>query len=673
MKQFVWIGLGLAVCMCPGWAADLPVRSITLYSTGVGYVERGGTVTGDTEVVLSFSPEQIPDVIKSLVFLDAGGGTVASAAYESRDPVARILSTFRVDLADNPGLSDLLNRMRGEPVSFATAGRTYKGRLVGVEPRVIRDDDTTVTAYRAAFLVDGALVSHDLDLIQSLTPDDEALARDLAEALATLAEGRSQDRKSLSLNLRGQGPRDVRLGYLTESPVWKTSYRMLIEDGRVWLQGWAHVDNPSDEDWTDVRLSLVSGRPVSFTQNLYDPVYALRPEIPYVPAVAAAPRRFEQALGRVAEDAQPRDRRQSKALAAAPAPMAMMEMAAADAGFGGGFDMDNFAGSAEAAAVGGEAGELFTYTVNEPVTVPRRQSAMLPVLSSELAATPLSVYRHASDAKHPMHAILFTNSSGAFLAQGPVTVLEAGLFAGDALLADTPQDAEGLIGYATDLAIEVSREQAPGSDELVSLTIVDGMLTLRRELIQTARYRVNSSRDASRLLMIEHPRRPEWTLTEPAGEVPVTRDHYRILRPIPAGGSEVIEVTERRDLGQTFALSSMSTDQVVYYRDLKGIRPAVRKALTELAGMQAGLAETRRAREDAERRIREITEEQQRIRENMKAVARGSDSFALWEAKLVDQETQLDNLKQRRDTLRAEEEKQQRAIANFLRGLDAGG
>ena len=225
MKRIGWLSLMVAGTAMVS-AAELPVTSITLYSSGVGFFERAGAVQGEESLVLSFSPDQVVDVIRSMVYLDQGGGSVASASYESREPLSRILSTFRVDLSDNPGLGELLNRMRGETMTFATAGRTYEGQLVGVEEQVRREDDTVFSEYRVTFLVDGALVGHDLSQIQSLSPQDPALRRELATALSLVADGRTQDRKILTLQLQGEGERPVRLGYLMACPVWKTSYRM---------------------------------------------------------------------------------------------------------------------------------------------------------------------------------------------------------------------------------------------------------------------------------------------------------------------------------------------------------------------------------------------------------------------------------------------------------------
>ena len=123
----------------------------------------------------------------------------------------------------------------------------------------------------------------------------------------------------MTIRFAGQGERRVRIGYVVETPVWKTSYRLILSDHRRTagaagrgsadkrgrpgqagrptsptaggsgrgkpatgggkLQGWAIVENQTDNDWNDVQLSLVSGRPISFIQDLYQPLYIPRPVV----------------------------------------------------------------------------------------------------------------------------------------------------------------------------------------------------------------------------------------------------------------------------------------------------------------------------------------------------------------------------------------------------------
>src|SRR5262245_35395317 len=101
--------------------ASLPIGQVVLYSSGVGYFQREGSVEGDARVDLAFPVSDINDLIKSMVLRDLDGGHVSAVSYDSNAPVERTLRSFAVDLTRNPSLADLLNQARGEKVEVALA------------------------------------------------------------------------------------------------------------------------------------------------------------------------------------------------------------------------------------------------------------------------------------------------------------------------------------------------------------------------------------------------------------------------------------------------------------------------------------------------------------------------------------------------------------------------
>ena len=92
-----------------GKQADVPVKAVVLFSSGVGYFEHFGTVTGNGSTELRFKTQQINDILKSLVLQDMEGGKVSTVTYPSQDPIAKTLKSFQVDITNNPPLADLLN------------------------------------------------------------------------------------------------------------------------------------------------------------------------------------------------------------------------------------------------------------------------------------------------------------------------------------------------------------------------------------------------------------------------------------------------------------------------------------------------------------------------------------------------------------------------------------
>src|SRR5207249_3766205 len=117
----------------------------------------------------------------------------------------------------------------------------------------------------------------DVQRVRFLNP---IIDSEFKKALETLALSHDTQKKAVSINCLGEGKRNIKVGYVIENPIWKTSYRLVLDKdkkAKPFLQGWAVVENPSDEDWKDVRMALVSGRPISFQMDLYQPLYVNRP------------------------------------------------------------------------------------------------------------------------------------------------------------------------------------------------------------------------------------------------------------------------------------------------------------------------------------------------------------------------------------------------------------
>jgi hypothetical protein len=673
MKNSVLFALTLSATIArAGIAADLPVRRVALFTSGVGYFERAAEVQDRETAELSFRANEMVDLIKSLVVVDEGGGTVSAVTYDARDPLERTLKSFSIDLTDNPDLASLLNRMRGVEIAFKTSSGEATGRVVGVEAQTVKEDETVLTRYWIKVFADGQIRSLPLEQLAAFSPTDPKLAQDLAAALATLAGNLDRDKKKVRLEFQGKGRRTVRIGYMLEAPVWKTSYRLVLGERDALLQGWAHVENTTDENWQSVKLTMVSGRPISFIQNLYDPIYLQRPEVRPELYAAAPPPSYEGVVESAEADEAP-DVRPSlaplrmKGLFAGRSAERRALMAAAPAP---GISAESVAASVAAEATAQEAGELFTYDIREPVTLPRRQSAMLPIVNSKIGAEKVSIFNRQTNARYAYNGAEITNNTGLFLMQGPITVFDEGVYAGDARLSDTPRGEAKLISYALDLASEVRVEDKAQNDEITTLKIVNGVLRLTRRYESRTEYVVKNKREKTRRFLIEQAMRSGWDLVEPAKNVEKTKDAYRYRFDVGAGKAEKVAFVEQRLLDEVVGLTDLRDDRIEFYIRQRAISGAVRKALEKLAQMQRDLADIRSQRQDRERRVREISEEQQRIRENMKSVVKPSDSYNMWESKLVKQEKDLDALRAEIETLRAKEIEKERAVRDYVASLN---
>src|SRR4051794_4966832 len=270
-------------------SAQLPIGQVVLFSSGVGYFQREGQIDGDARVDLSFPTTDINDLIKSMVLRDLDGGHISAVSYDSNAPIERTLKSFAVNLTGNPSFEAILNQARGEKVEAAltqaggaAAAATLSGTIVGVEKqKQVVGKDTLDVAVLNLWCADGvrAVKLPDVQRVRFLNP---VLDGEFKKALETLALSHDTQKKSVSIRFQGEGKRKVKVGYVIENPIWKTSYRLVMntkKEEKPYLQGWAVVENPTDEDWKDVRMSLVSGRPISFQMDLYTPLYVARPVV----------------------------------------------------------------------------------------------------------------------------------------------------------------------------------------------------------------------------------------------------------------------------------------------------------------------------------------------------------------------------------------------------------
>lgn len=266
----------------------LPIRQVVLFNSGVGYFQREGDVDGNAQVDLSFPTGDINDLLKSLVLQDLGGGKISTVSYDSHDPIDKILRSFALDLNNNPTFGQLLNQARGEKIEVmvkSDKGQPTKiaGTIVGMEVKrrpIGKDAAQVVDMETLNISGPSGLQGVNMEDVLGVRFLNEKLESEFQRALRVLAQSHDTQKKTVSLGFNGQGKRAVRVGYVVERPLWKTSYRLRIEpNGKIFMQGWAMVENTSDDDWNGVRMVLVSGRPISYQMNLYEPIYIPRPTV----------------------------------------------------------------------------------------------------------------------------------------------------------------------------------------------------------------------------------------------------------------------------------------------------------------------------------------------------------------------------------------------------------
>ncbi len=658
-------GVGALAQPAPGEAA-LPLSRVVLFSSGVGYFQRDGQVEGNSSLELSFRAAEVNDLLKSLVLRDFDGGQVTGVTYTSRDPLSRTLHSFPIDLTGSPDLAAILGQIRGEALEVVSS-ETVRGTLVGLERKELKDG---VVEVYLNLLTERGLRSLALSQVQEVRLLNQRLDQELRTALALLAQSHSQDRKRVVLAFNGKGKRRVQVGYLLETPVWKTSYRLVLgSEQSHYLQGWAIVENTTDQDWKFVKLALVSGRPVSFVMDLYQPLYLPRPVVQPELYAGLRPQKYEEDLS-----APPAPAPMAKARDAAPSRAAAPQAFAEE-----GYELAEAAPAAQrmdlrqgvtAAAQGGEAGSFFQYSISFPVSLQRQESAMLPIVGQDVQGRRYSIYNENVQPKHPMHGLKLKNSTGLTLMGGPITLFEAGTYAGDAQVDTLPAGAERLISFALDLETEVAPVARSQPDQLVAVRISRGVLvstvTLRRE----KNYTVKVSGTKSREVLIEYPLSPDWELVSPKQPEERTRDLYRFL--VKAGPDAVQEllVAEERKVDQSVAVNNLSDDLIAFYVKAPVVSARVKEALAGLAKRKADLADTLRQRQEQERRAGVIRAEQSRIRQNMDSLSRDSALYKRYVAQLDSQENEMAGILTETDRLVKKEQEQRKALDDYILSID---
>ncbi|HYL84922.1 MAG TPA: carboxypeptidase regulatory-like domain-containing protein [Candidatus Angelobacter sp.] len=284
-------------------AAKLPVRRVVLYKNGVGYFEHLGRVRGSQDVHVDFTSAQLNDVLKSLTVLDLSGGRITGVDYNSEAPLARRLATLRLSLGEKPTTAEFLGALRGARLEVRSGtGPALTGKLLSVERKTRTGTNWTVETDEISLITDGGEVrSVDLNPSTSVRIAEKDLQLEVGRYLGLIASSRDQDVRRMTISTTGSGERNLYVSYISEVPIWKTTYRIVLPakpEKKPLLQGWAIVDNTVGEDWDSVELSLVAGAPHSFIQQLSEPFYGRRPVVPLPESVQLSPQTHAAALMR---------------------------------------------------------------------------------------------------------------------------------------------------------------------------------------------------------------------------------------------------------------------------------------------------------------------------------------------------------------------------------------
>jgi hypothetical protein len=640
--------LVLAGFLPAAFAAEIPVKQVILYKHGVGYFERAGALAAGETGRLDFKTGDMNDVLKSLTIEEKGGGKVTGVRYDSDQPLDRKLAEFPFKLTAQMALPQLLDQVKGARLELKTGGQTVAGAIAGA--RVSPATNSQPEKQEVTLLVDsGELRTFDLAAAGGVRFTDPELQQKFKDYLAALSASRAQDKRSVYIDSTDRASRQIAVSYMIPMPAWKSSYRLIFgAQPEPTLEGWAIVDNTTGDDWFNVRLALVSGRPISFISRLYEPKYIDRPVAELPEDRAQGPVVHEGALAGLGGGA-PLEMAMRKAAPAPPPAARSMAMAA------------NFAQEARADMPSSvavetqtrELGDLFEYGFTNPVTVRKNESAMLPFLQQKVAARKLLIYSGES-AQNPMSAAEITNSTAKTLDGGPITVFDGNAYGGEALMETLKAGDKRLISYGVDLGTRVTTKLDSKSSIVREIHLNRGLLTSRfaREDVKT--YTVRNVDQKAKTLVIECPIRPRYTLLSPKA-AETTANHYRFEVRLAAGATATLPVTEEYVFDSTTSVVNLTPDAIGSYTQNKVLSDAARKQLERIVEQKRRIAAADQEIARTTTDIAEVDRDQQRLRQNIDSlnrVAGQQEQVQKYAKQLADQESKLAQLRDQQSVAR---------------------
>ena len=668
----------------------LPVTRVILYKNGVGYFEHAGHVRGNQQVNVDFTTAQLNDVLKSLTILDLGKGRVTGVSYNSVAPLSRQLEALRLPIGENASAAQFIAALRGARLEVRNSSASATGRLLSVDQKELpgknnSDDDPKVTVTNLSIVTDaGEVRTFDLTPATSVRITEKDLNEEVGRYLRLLASTRDKDVRRMTISTAGDGDRPLLVSYISEVPVWKCTYRIVVPPtGKPLLQGWAIVDNTVGEDWNNVDLSLVAGAPQSFVQELSQPYYTRRPVVPLPENAMITPQTLEATLE---ESAPVPIASASGVVGGVPGGVAGGVMGGAIAGVGNGalagsgggigggiYKGETIANIIESATTVGESkemGDLFQYKMRDRVTIRKNQSALVPILQARIDAEKVSVW-NPSDS-YVLRALWVTNTSDLTLDGGSFNILDVDAFAGEGLMDPIKPGEKRLLSYAADLGLVVDAKEKPDNQRVTKIVISHGVMIQTREDREERTYTIHNRDISPRTVVLEHPARQGWKLAD--GVIPdeTTVSFHRFRLTVDPKKTATLNVAEFHPVSTRWQINNLSDKEIGYFVDGKMLTPDVEQALRrviaqkdELVGIDAEIS-SRRSQIDS------ISEDQKRLRENLKALKGSAEEKALVERyarELNTQEDRVLSLQKEMSDLRQKRDASQKMLSQIIESL----
>jgi hypothetical protein len=641
----------------PERKVELPVTRVSLYKNGVGFFEHTGFVHGDAKITIDFTSAQLNDVLQSLTAIDLNGGRISGAGYNSTTPLDQQLRSLSLGLGLNTSSSEYLNAIRGSRVEVHGTGTAFTGRLMNVEQHsTTPGKDTsgmTDTIYLSVVSDSGELRIFALTPTLSVRVLDGDLRGDVNRYLSLLDSTRNQGLRHLTLDDLGNGARELRVSYISEVPVWKSTYRILFTESpkpdvpsqTATLQGWSVIDNTTGVDWINVHLSLIAGAPQSFIQPLSQPIYSRRPEISIATQAQLTPQTFDSGLmaGKDFDALSEESKMVQLSPNTAPA-MPMMQGRAIGYGSGAGIATGSYNGGVfggmgintngaeityqQAAAASLSVNthtsafdDFFAYNIADPVTIRTNESALVPILQSKVAVdrVTLASYRNGA-VSQPLRALWLTNTTGLTLDRGSFSIVENGSFGGEGLLDPIHAGEKRLLSYAADQAVHISTENDKTTNHLTFIRASKGVVNIHTADEHEVTFVIHNSAADRRTVVTEVPVVDGWKLDNNLKPDETTASVYRFRSEVALGETVRLRVPAEHAGYTTYYLTRSDDSQLTFLLNSTNHNPEFEAALQPVLDARRRVADAQTAVNQTKSTLDSLRQDEDRQRANITAL-----------------------------------------------------
>jgi hypothetical protein len=650
---------------------ELSIKKVIIHRSGISYFILEGLMKGTNTFELEFKIDEMDDVLKSLFVLDTSEkGYISSISYDAALDTSQLLKSIMLDIPDSDSFSSLITQIKGANVSMTIkGGKVISGIIIGIEKLEKLSKDEKIAEKQLILLEDGNGISKiNFEEIKSLDILNEDLKKDLNFFLDTVISGKKKDAKKIMINCESGGndtvERSIYVSYIRESPIWKTSYRLIMSkeqalEQKCLLSGWGLIENTTNQDWEKIELSLVAGMPVSFKYEFYRPIFMERPVVRPPKTLSARPTEIEEGLEM--------EKYEEYAVAeAAPMPQIMREKAKKSASrpppapgaIGGARYLGALSDEALMDKVKTQTqiqtkdlGELFEYNISNPVTIKRKQSALVPILTESIKAKKILQYNKNENDKNPNACLEITNNTQLTLERGPATIIYDDNLAGEAIIPFLNKGDTRLLNYAIEQATIISHEEKSENLSVHKVTFGSGYSYEYYYTNLDTIYKIKNKTNEEKELYLDHPKNYNYKFIEKPIDPEETINFWRFKLKMKPNDAITFKLKEQIENYSSNYLWNWSKDDIIkrvgFYIKHKFIDQTVENKLKDIAELIQNVNDKTSLKDRLNEERDLMTEEQARLRENISVLGEDNQSVTLKERyikKLSDQENRFEEI-----------------------------